>query len=59
MRGSIIKTKRREGIALDDAILQTDFADLFLRPVREADLPPGHHLDDQALDSEGEAIRFE
>ena len=60
MRGSIIKTKKkqwREGIALDDANFQSDFADLLLRPVRKPDLQSRHHLNDEALDTEGKAIR--
>ena len=60
MSGSIIKTKRRggEGIALNDAIGKTDLSNLFLGPVRKADLPSRHHLNDETLNAKGEAVYF-
>ena len=53
------KEQWREGIALDDAVRQADFTDCFLRPLREADLPPSHHLNDEALDADGESVHLE
>ena len=60
MSGSIIRTNSRgEGIALDDAIFHADLADVLLCPVGQADLPPRHHLNDEALDAKWETIDVE
>ena len=50
------KQQRRERIALDYHIYEANLPYIFLRPVRQTDLPPRHHLDDEHLDTKGESI---
>ena len=50
------KQKRVEAISLDDVILESNFNNIHLRPVRQPDLPSSHHLDDQHLPSTWESV---
>ena len=53
------KEQGRERIALYDAVREAYFSDTLLRPIREADLPPRHHLDDEHLSSWMESVHIQ
>ena len=44
---------------MDDPVGEADFPNILLRAVRQADLPPCHHLDDEAMDADGEPVHIQ